>query len=78
MIVFSDNVAYRKVRVRLGRKAKSTALQPRSLTSLNVQAVDTTTEYVDENVLGALRVKNQLLGSLSYEQLLSSIVIECR
>ncbi|KAF8436141.1 hypothetical protein BGX38DRAFT_1274625 [Terfezia claveryi] len=48
-----------KVRVRLGPKAKSTALQPRSLTSLNVrkpkkvnrdEGVDMASEWVDENV----------------------------
>ncbi|KAF8444369.1 hypothetical protein BGX38DRAFT_1143614 [Terfezia claveryi] len=48
-----------KVRVRPGPKAKSTALQPRSLTSLNVrkpkkvnrdEGVDVASEWVDENV----------------------------
>ena len=37
-------------KARSGRKAKSTALQPRSLTLLNLP-VDTTSEWVDEDVL---------------------------
>jgi len=39
-------------KVRPGRKAKSTAVRPRSLTSLNLQ-VDKTPEWVDEGVLEA-------------------------